>query len=235
MSSSPETLEDKGVEEQRILDRFFGQLRDQMVNYFQKAEIIKDPNVAAALQATPRHEFIPLNALFSLAYQNITIPLGEHSSISEPSLVAWMTELLKVETDHKVLEIGTGSGWQAAVLSRLANQVYSLEIDEQLAILASANLQKLGITNVTVIYTDGYNGYPEKAPFDRIIFTTAPLTIPDMVVDQLRDGGILISPVGLLEEQKLIVGTKINGQLAITEVGKVRFHEMQGGPTDPKI
>ena len=154
-----------------------------------------DPKVLRAMRQVPRHLLVP-EGVRARAYQNMPLPIGYEHTISQPYIVALMTDLLDVEPDHVVLEIGTGSGYQAAVLSPLVRQVYTIEIVEPLASQASRRLAELGYSNVTVRAGDGYAGWPEHAPFDRIIVTAGADHLPRPLLDQLRPGGRMVIPVG---------------------------------------
>ena len=156
---------------------------------------IKDSQVLAAMGRVPRQEFLP-PALWSRAYEDGPLPIGLGQTISQPYIVAFMTEALALGPQERVLEVGTGSGYQAAVLAGLVAEVYSIELLPDLALRASANLQRLGCGNVRVRCGDGYQGWPEAAPFDAILVTCAPEQIPQALVDQLRVGGRMIIPVG---------------------------------------
>jgi len=173
----------------------FGAERERMVRDQLVARGIKNAAVLNAMRATPRHLFVPPDAR-SLAYEDHPLPIGHGQTISQPYIVAFMTDALDVRSTHRVLEIGTGSGYQAAILSRLAKEVYTIEIVPELAMSAAAALQRLGYKNVFVLEGDGYQGWPQKAPFDRIILTAAPPVLPQAVVDQLKRGGKLVAPVG---------------------------------------
>jgi len=151
--------------------------------------------VLDAMLTVPRHEFVPEEFL-EQAYADHPLPIGYGQTISQPYIVALMTELLEIEPGDKVLEIGTGSGYQAAILAQLTDQVYSVEIIEELATQAEARLQRLGYTQVHVLNADGYYGWEEYAPFDAIIVTCAPDHVPQPLVKQLKDGGRMVIPVG---------------------------------------
>ncbi len=165
-------------------------VRDQIA-----ARGVRDPRVLAALRKLPRHLFVPPN-LQSAAYEDTPLPIGYGQTISQPYIVAFMTEALELKPQDKVLEIGTGSGYQAAVLAELAREVYTIEIVEPLAKSARERLEGLGYSNVHVRAGDGYRGWPEAAPFDAIIVTAAPEQVPPPLLDQLRVGGRLVVPVG---------------------------------------
>ena len=156
---------------------------------------VRDRSVLDALRRVPRHEFVP-PGLIEEAYTDHPLPIGYGQTISQPYIVGYMTELLELEDTHKVLEIGTGSGYQAAVLSLLAGEVYSVEIVEPLAREARERLARLGYRNVHVLLGDGYKGWSEHAPYDRIVLTAAPSEIPQALIDQLAPGGRLVAPVG---------------------------------------
>jgi protein-L-isoaspartate(D-aspartate) O-methyltransferase len=157
---------------------------------------IVDPRVLEAMSAVPRERFVP-DDLASRAYEDNPLPIGHGQTISQPYVVAYMTEALGVEPQHKVLEIGTGSGYQAAILARLAREVYTVEIVPQLARRAAAALRETGNVNVQVREGDGYEGWSEHAPFDRIIVTAAADQIPAPLLEQLAVGGRLVIPLGL--------------------------------------
>jgi protein-L-isoaspartate(D-aspartate) O-methyltransferase len=165
-------------------------VQEQMV-----ARGIRDPRVLKALRTVPRHRFVPPEVLSS-AYEDTALPIGFGQTISQPYVVAFMTEALELKPHDRVLEIGTGSGYQAAVLSLLAREVYSMEIIERLGRAAEARLKELGYANVHVRIGDGYHGWPEAAPFDAIIVTAAPPDVPPALAAQLRLGGRLVIPVG---------------------------------------
>ena len=154
-----------------------------------------DPAVLRSMREVPRHRFVPEEARL-FAYRNRPLPIGHEQTISQPYIVALMTHLLEPRPEHRVLEVGTGSGYQAAILSRLVGQVHSIEIVEPLAATAAARLRDLGYDNVEVRSGDGYAGWPERAPFDRIIVTAGADHIPGPLLDQLRPGGRMVIPLG---------------------------------------
>ena len=189
-------------------------------------EGINDTRVLDVMNKVPRHLFVP-DKLRAMAYANIALPIAAEQTISQPYVVAFMTEALKVKRGDRVLEVGTGSGYQAAVLAELVKEVYSIEIIDKLAQSASALLKKLGYNNVYVKSGDGYRGWPEKAPFDAIIVTAAPDHIPQPLIDQLATGGRLIVPVGK-DNQELILITKTKNGITSEKVLPVRFVPMTG-------
>jgi protein-L-isoaspartate(D-aspartate) O-methyltransferase len=182
-----------------------------------------DRRVLDAIAAVPRHEFVP-ERVRALAYGNHPLPIGEGQTISQPYIVALMTDLLEPRPDHVVLEVGTGSGYQAAVLARLVRHVYSVEVLPALAEHASATLARLGIANVSVRTGDGAQGWAEHAPYDGIIVTAAGAELPRMLVDQLKPKGRLVMPVGRGGYQDLVLATKaVDGTMATREVLSVAF------------
>ncbi|UCF79888.1 MAG: protein-L-isoaspartate(D-aspartate) O-methyltransferase [Candidatus Eiseniibacteriota bacterium] len=187
---------------------------------------VKDVRVLAAMRKVPRHEFVP-ESYRKYAYADEPLPIGEGQTISQPYIVALMTETLSIGKDSRVLEVGTGSGYQAAVLAEIAEEVYSIEIVEPLAERAEETLKRLGYRNVHVRVGDGYRGWPEKAPFDAIIVTAAPDHIPQPLIDQLKVGGRLSIPVGDVY-QELILVTKTDSGIVKKDVLPVRFVPMTG-------
>jgi protein-L-isoaspartate(D-aspartate) O-methyltransferase len=190
---------------------------------------IKNQRVLDAMATVPRHEFVP-KALERFAYVDGPVPIGYGKTISQPFIVAFMTEQLDPKPTDRVLEIGTGSGYQAAVLSRLVAEVYTIEIIEPLARRAEADLKRLGYNNVKVLAGDGYQGWPEHAPFDAIIVTCAPDHVPQPLVEQLRDGGRMVIPVGALENQQLYLLQKHDTKVEQQAILPVRFGPMTRGP-----
>ena len=185
--------------------------------------------VMEAMGNVPRHEFVPLE-LQPYAYLNRPLPIGCDKTISQPFIVALMTDLLGLEATDAVLEIGTGLGYQAAILAELARKVYSVEFIEELARQAEQRLDRLGYTNIELKLGNGYYGWPEHAPFDKIIVTAAPDLIPPPLIAQLKPGGRMVIPAGLPEAQQLILVTKQrDGKLTMAEVLPVRFSTLEGG------
>jgi protein-L-isoaspartate(D-aspartate) O-methyltransferase len=188
---------------------------------------VTDPRVIEAMREIPRHEFVPADEADE-AYADHPLPIGHGQTISQPSLVAWMTQALEPQPSDRILEIGTGSGYQAAILSRLVREIFSIEILPELAQLARENLSRAGVTNVHVRTGDGYFGWPEAAPFDGVIVTCCPTDVPPPLVEQLRDGGRVVIPVGQDFEQSLLVLEKHGGQLRELRALPVRFVPMTG-------
>ena len=189
---------------------------------------ITNARVLAVMEKVPRHEFVP-EEYRDRAYDDRALPIGYDQTISQPYIVAFMTEQLDPKPTDRVLEIGTGSGYQAAVLAQLVAEVYTIEIIEPLAQRAEADLKRLGYTNIHVRAGDGYQGWPEAAPFDAIIVTCAPEKVPQPLVEQLKDGGRMIIPVGPMGDQELVLLRKQGEQLEKRAVLPVRFVPMTGG------
>jgi protein-L-isoaspartate(D-aspartate) O-methyltransferase len=204
--------------------------RENMVSEQIEARGVRNPDVLRSMRTVPRHRFVP-EALLGQAYVDGPLPIGLGQTISQPYIVAIMTELLRPERSSKVLEIGTGSGYQAAVLSSLIKHVYSIEIVPELAKQSADLLKNLGYANVTVRHGDGYKGWPEQAPFDRIILTAAPEEIPRALIDQLRPGGVLVAPVGrtVLGQELVVVEKAADGKIRRRTAFGVRFVPMVKG------
>jgi protein-L-isoaspartate(D-aspartate) O-methyltransferase len=201
--------------------------RERMIREQIESRGIRSPDVLRVLRVTPRHLFVPEPARV-MAYEDCPLPIGYGATISQPYIVALMTELLATEKRHRVLEIGTGSGYQAAVLAQLAGQVYTIEIVPELAQSARQRLASLGYSNVTVRHGDGFQGWAERAPFDRIILTAAPGAVPRALLDQLAAPGRLIAPVGFGREQELIlIEKRPDGTLRRSSVAPVLFVPMR--------
>ncbi|NBV22648.1 MAG: protein-L-isoaspartate(D-aspartate) O-methyltransferase [Proteobacteria bacterium] len=220
-------LPDKDPEQTRARQRM---LHEQLTG---PGRDIKDERVRAAMRTVPRHEFVPENQRF-YAYDDRALPIGHGQTISQPYIVAFMTEQLKPQPTDKVLEIGTGSGYQAAILSGLVKEIFTIEIVTPLAERAEADLRRLGYTNVFVRAGDGYAGWPEHAPFDAIIVTCAPDQVPAPLVEQLKEGGRMIIPVGPDGGvQELYLLEKHGGAVKQHAVLPVRFVPMTRGEMKP--
>jgi protein-L-isoaspartate(D-aspartate) O-methyltransferase len=188
---------------------------------------ITNARVLAAMAKVPRHELVPANVRRE-AYNDHPLPIGHGQTISQPYIVAYMTEVVDPKPADRVLEIGTGSGYQAAVLAEVVAEVYTIEIVEPLAKRAEADLARLGYRNVKVRAGDGYKGWPEAAPFDVILVTCAPDHVPQPLVEQLKEGGRMIIPVGPFGDQELYLLEKRDGQVRRRGVLPVRFVPMTG-------
>ena len=200
--------------------------RRRMVDRQLRPRGIADPRVLAALEAVPRHRFVP-SSLEPRAYDDGPLPIGYDQTISQPYVVAYMTEALALPDNAKVLEIGTGSGYQAAILGEIARDVFTIEIVPELATRARALLAELGYANIEVRTGDGYRGWPDEAPFDAIIVTAAPDHIPPALVEQLALGARLVIPVGRLRQEMTIVTKAADGAVTETTL-PVRFVPMTG-------
>jgi protein-L-isoaspartate(D-aspartate) O-methyltransferase len=186
-----------------------------------------DERVMTAMGKVPRHEFVPIE-LQQYAYANIPLPIGFDKTISQPFIVALMTDLLDIGADDAVLEIGTGLGYQSAILAQLARKVYSIEIIEELGQQALQRLRREGCTNVELKIANGYHGWSEHAPFDKVIVTAAPDLIPPPLIHQLRAGGKMVIPAGLTDAQQLMLVEKNgNGRVTTKEILPVRFSELE--------
>ena len=205
----------------------FATERQRMVQEQLMPRAIHDERVLGAMAKVPREEFVPPE-IRSASYTDQPLPIGLGQTISQPFIVAFMTEQLRPSPKDRILEIGTGSGYQAAILAELVAEVYSIEIVEPLAKSAEATLQRLGYKNVHVKTGDGYKGWPEAAPFDAIIVTCAPEHVPQALTDQLKEGGRMVIPVGPSGVQQLYRLEKRNGQLIQSAVELVRFVPMTG-------
>jgi protein-L-isoaspartate(D-aspartate) O-methyltransferase len=191
-----------------------------------------DERVMTAMGKVPRHEFVPIE-LQQYAYANIPLPIGFDKTISQPFIVALMTDLLDIGADDAVLEIGTGLGYQSAILAQLARKVYSIEIIEELGQQALQRLRREGCTNVELKIANGYHGWSEHAPFDKVIVTAAPDLIPPPLIHQLRTGGKMVIPAGLADAQQLMLVEKNgNGRVTTKEILPVRFSELEDSELD---
>jgi protein-L-isoaspartate(D-aspartate) O-methyltransferase len=200
----------------------FAVARQHMVEDQIKGRGVTDSRVTEVMSSVPRHEFVPENYR-THAYEDHPLPIGYGQTISQPYIVAFMTEQLRPQPTDRVLEIGTGSGYQAAVLSKLVAEVYTIEIVKPLAQRAETDLRRLNYSNVKVKAGDGYKGWPEHAPFDAIIVTAAPDHVPQPLIDQLKEGGRMIIPVGGREMQQLYLLEKHVGKLTQRAVLPVNF------------
>jgi protein-L-isoaspartate(D-aspartate) O-methyltransferase len=207
----------------------FEQQRTGLVEKFIEGAGIKNQDVLRAMRTVPRHEFVPAEYL-DQAYEDHPLPIGYGQTISQPYIVAWMTELADLQPGEKVLEVGTGSGYQAAVLAELGYvEVYSIEIVPELVESAAGRLDELGYENAHVRQGDGYYGWPEQAPFDAIIVTAAPDHLPGPLADQLVDGGWLVIPIGPQGwYQTLWKFGKVKGELMAHSMGGVSFVPLTG-------
>ncbi len=201
--------------------------RNRMVETRIASAGVTDPRILRVMRETPRHEFVP-RAVRGQAYLDMALPIGEAQTISSPFTVAWMTEVIDPQPTDRVLEIGTGSGYQAAVLSPLVAEVYTIEIVPALGNRARATLAELGYANVQVRVGDGFAGWPEVAPFDKIIVTCSPEAVPKPLVEQLREGGKMIIPVGERYQQTLYLMTKVEGELVGEPLQPTLFVPMTG-------
>jgi protein-L-isoaspartate(D-aspartate) O-methyltransferase len=210
---------------QNVQNMNFKDERFKMVTEQIKSRGINNDEVIKAMQKVERHLFVP-NDLQKYAYQDRPLPIGHKQTISQPYIVGLMSQLLDVEEGEKLLEIGTGSGYQAAVLGELGGEVYSIEIVEPLQKRAAFVLDSLAYKNVFTRYGDGYKGWPEKAPFDGIIVTCSPTKIPQTLVNQLAEGGKLVIPVGIKNVKKLVLLEKKKGKIVKRNIIPVRFVPM---------
>lgn len=201
-------------------------LRRAMVKQQIESRDVTNERVLEAMRAVPRHRFVPEDYR-AYAYSDSPLPIGEDQTISQPYIVALMTELAQIDSGDKVLEIGTGSGYQAAVLAELTDSVYSIEIVEPLGKRADSTLSALGYGNVEVRIGDGYAGWPEVAPFDVILLTAAPPEVPQPLLDQLADGGRMVAPIGT-DWQVLLLIERDGDQITRRTIIPVRFVPMTG-------
>jgi protein-L-isoaspartate(D-aspartate) O-methyltransferase len=211
----------------------FAAERERMVRQQVALRGVTDTRLLAAMRKVPRDQFIP-EAVRNLAYTDQPLPIGHDQTISQPFIVAFMTEKLQLRPTDRVLEIGTGSGYQAAILAELAREVYTIEIVAPLGERAQGTLQRLGYKNVHVKIGDGYQGWPEEAPFDAVIVTCAPEHVPRPLIDQTREGGRVIIPVGAAGSQLLYLLEKKAGRLQQRAVLPVRFVPMTGSAQEQK-
>ncbi|HEY5532105.1 MAG TPA: protein-L-isoaspartate(D-aspartate) O-methyltransferase [Candidatus Anoxymicrobiaceae bacterium] len=206
---------------------YYQSLRDEMVEHQIKARGVHDPRVLEAMRRIPRHLFVP-EPNKPRAYEDKPLPVGEGQTISQPYIVGWMTELLRLDGHETVLEIGTGTGYQAAILGILARKVYTMERLEPLAKSARRRLEKLGFKNIEVTVGDGSKGFPEHAPYHGIIVTAGSPQVPQALVEQLADGGRLVIPVGTSSMQMLTIVEKHGDTISSTEKGSCVFVPLVG-------
>lgn len=206
---------------------YYNGLRKNMVKRQIAARGVKDPRVLEAMLSVPRHLFVPQN-LYDRAYDDSPLPIGDGQTISQPYMVAWMTELLELKESDKVLEIGTGSGYQAAMLCELARDVFSIEKYSSLSRQAERHLQDLDYTNIRMRVGDGTLGWPEEAPFDGIIVTAGAPSVPQPLLEQLADGGRLVIPVGSSGMQMLQLIRRKGNEYQASEEGTCVFVPLVG-------
>lgn len=229
--STPATCRDPHAEARRQMVREIAEMaRDTAV---ETGRVRLDVRVMTAMEQVPRHRFVP-SEYRRQAYANRPLPIGHGQTISQPYIVALMTDLLAIEPGHRVLELGTGSGYQAAVLAELGARVYSIEIIAALARQASASLQAAGYGQVQLRVGDGYYGWPEAAPFDAIMVTAAASHVPPPLLEQLKPGGRMVIPVGtaFLTQHLLLVQKQTDGSVTTRQILPVRFVPLTGGPRD---
>jgi protein-L-isoaspartate(D-aspartate) O-methyltransferase len=212
----------------------FARERAEMVSFQLRNRGIQDQRVLAAMAQVPRHEFVPDN-LRSQAYDDHPLPIGHEQTISQPYIVALMLQYLAVAGDSVVLEIGTGSGYQTALLAELAARVYSVERHRPLADAASAILSRLGYSNVSIVVADGNSGLPDHAPYDRIVVSAAAHTIPPALLAQLREDGRMILPVGSEQSQELQLLRKKEGTAVISSLEGCRFVPLMAGTPEQTL
>jgi protein-L-isoaspartate(D-aspartate) O-methyltransferase len=204
-----------------------------MVNTQLENRDITNPAVLEVMRKVPREKFVP-EQFEEIAYRDGALPIGHDQTISQPYIVASMTQALDPQPEDKVLEIGTGSGYQAAILGKIVDQVYTIEIIEELASTATDRLERLGYDNVTVKHGNGYEGWSEHAPFDKIIVTAAPPEMPDQLVEQLAEGGRMIVPVGEHRQSLKVLDKKEDGDIQTSGLMDVQFVPMVREEEDAK-
>ncbi|MFW5805463.1 MAG: protein-L-isoaspartate(D-aspartate) O-methyltransferase [Bacteroidales bacterium] len=201
--------------------------KEKMIELHLKGRGITDTAVLRAMEEVDRTQFVP-DDMKAMAYQDSPLPIGRGQTISQPYIVAYMAQMLDLEPTDNVLEIGSGCGYNAAVISRIVSHVYSIEIIEWLAKLARKNLKKSGITNTTTVFGNGYKGWPEKAPFDKIILTAAAAYIPDTLKNQLKTGGKILAPVNHNVQRLMLLEKKADNLFEESPLINVRFVPMTG-------
>jgi protein-L-isoaspartate(D-aspartate) O-methyltransferase len=228
LTISPQLLALQEDSLQHEADDSFAAARRAMVERDLRGRGIKDARVLAAMESVPRHLFVPKH-LRRFAYEDRPLPIGEDQTISQPYVVAYMSELLELRGKEKVLEIGTGSGYQAAVLAQLATEVYSIEIIPALSESAKTVIAQLGVKNIYLKVGDGFFGWEEKAPFDAILLTAAAPKVPEPLWRQLKEGGRIIMPRGeAWEAQRLVRIRKVAGKEVVEELKEVLFVPLTG-------
>lgn len=203
------------------------QAKQQLIDYWRERKFVTDSRLLAAFGQVAREQFIPPQE-HELAYQDTPQPIGFGQTISQPTTIIFMLGLLQLKTSDKVLEIGAGSGYNAALMAQIAKQVYSAEIIPELAALAKANLEKAKIAEVRVVIGDGSLGYPEAAPYDKIVATAACPKIPEPWIEQLKEGGIIVAPVGDQASQRMIRGVKRQGRMRYQSFDYFTFVPLRG-------
>lgn len=226
IAARPALAQDFAAERRRMVEDITALARET------RSEIGKsafDERVMSVLARVPRHEFVPADQV-AFAYRNRPLPIGHGQTISQPYIVALMTDLARAEPDHKVLEVGTGSGYQAAVMAHLTRAVYTIEIIEPLGLLAVQRLKTLGYTNVQVRVGDGYNGWEEHAPYDSILVTAAASHVPPPLVRQLKAGGRMVVPVGaaFMVQQLMLIEKNLDGTVSTRQILPVTFVPLTG-------
>jgi len=226
IAARPALAQDFAAERRRMVEDITALARET------RSEIGKsafDERVMSVLARVPRHEFVPADQV-AVAYRNRPLPIGHGQTISQPYIVALMTDLARAEPDHKVLEVGTGSGYQAAVMAHLTRAVYTIEIIEPLGLLAVQRLKTLGYTNVQVRVGDGYNGWEEHAPYDSILVTAAASHVPPPLVRQLKAGGRMVIPVGaaFMVQQLMLIEKNLDGTVSTRQILPVTFVPLTG-------
>jgi protein-L-isoaspartate(D-aspartate) O-methyltransferase len=205
----------------------YAKARARMVHEQLAPRGVRDERVLAAMGKVPRHELVPAERR-EYAYEDRPLPIGYGQTISQPYVVAAMSEAVLLTKGEKVLEVGTGSGYQAAVLAEIGAEVYTIELEEALAKRAAADLARLGYRNVHVRHGDGYRGWPEEAPFDAIVVTAAPDHVPQPLIDQLAPGGHLVIPVGKMFQELVLLSRDEKGEIQRKSLFGVRFVPMRG-------
>jgi protein-L-isoaspartate(D-aspartate) O-methyltransferase len=205
----------------------YAELRKRMVQEQIASRGIRDPRIIASMEKIPRHLFVPEN-LRDQAYEDSPLPIGEGQTISQPYIVAWMTSLLEISEDDRVLEVGSGSGYQTAVLCELAGQVYTIEMNAELAARAEEALRLLGYKNFAIRIADGTRGWPEEAPFNGVMVTAGAPSVPQPLLDELADGGRMVIPVGSKSMQMLTLIRRKGGEFETVQEGNCAFVPLLG-------